>query len=273
MKQTIDPKIPLLMYHEVSDHSVDNRSGYSKTTPLYDITSDLFESHLQLLEKKGFRSILFEDVHKIKDNKKNVILTFDDGFSGNYRYALPLLQKYGFSAVFFIRVGTIGSETYMTWDQLQELIECGMSVQSHTISHRPLQTLTLQEVRTELRGSKSALEKVLKNEVDAISFPHGSFKPEALQVANDEGYRFICTSEIQKTFLTSFIDTPAVLGRIPVTTKLSTKRLAKCLEYDALEFCLMWGAKEAKNIVKRTIGINAYRKIYRKLFKIQKPAV
>lgn len=61
----------------------------------------------------------------------------------------------------------------MTWEHVAALHGAGMDVQSHTHTHRVLQTLKAEEVDRELRRSRAALESVLGVAVRAVSYPVG----------------------------------------------------------------------------------------------------
>jgi peptidoglycan/xylan/chitin deacetylase (PgdA/CDA1 family) len=51
-----------------------------------------------------------------------VLLTFDDGYRDNLTLALPLLQKHGVKAVFFIPTGFMGEGRLFSWERIGALI-------------------------------------------------------------------------------------------------------------------------------------------------------
>ncbi len=59
------------------------------------------------------------------------------------------------------------------WDDLLEMQRTGVSVQSHGVSHRHLSELGVDELRYELRESKSVLEARMGQAVTIFSFPYG----------------------------------------------------------------------------------------------------
>jgi peptidoglycan/xylan/chitin deacetylase (PgdA/CDA1 family) len=67
----------------------------------------------------------------------------------------------------------LAEELVMNWDQVRALHKAGMEVQSHTRSHRLLDTLSPSELATELEGSRTDLEAQLDAPVRAIAYPAG----------------------------------------------------------------------------------------------------
>jgi peptidoglycan/xylan/chitin deacetylase (PgdA/CDA1 family) len=67
----------------------------------------------------------------------------------------------------------LAEQTVMNWHHVLALRDAGMDVQSHTRSHRVLQTLDDADLTRELRGSREELECVLGRTVSAVSYPVG----------------------------------------------------------------------------------------------------
>lgn len=63
--------------------------------------------------------------------------------------------------------------TVATWDDVRALRAAGMDVQSHTRTHRVLQTLTPSELDSELAGARDDLESVLREPIRALAYPTG----------------------------------------------------------------------------------------------------
>jgi peptidoglycan/xylan/chitin deacetylase (PgdA/CDA1 family) len=83
----------------------------------------------------------------------------------------------------------------MTWDDARALARAGMDVESHTRSHRVLETLDDDELREELVGSRRELELQLGRQVRAIAYPVGRCQPNRVRRAVAEaGYRIGLTN-------------------------------------------------------------------------------
>ncbi len=76
----------------------------------------------------------------------------------------------------------MADDVLMTWDDLRALRDAGMSVQSHTCSHRTLQTVPTARLYDELGGSREVLERELGERVRAVAYPVGKRLGSAPQI-------------------------------------------------------------------------------------------
>lgn len=183
-------KIPIIFYHRLF-HDINNHEKYS-------IDKIEFERHLHYLSENGFQTISLEDMFapsQPNDSTKKIIISFDDGSDSDYSVAFPLLKKYGFVATFFITVSWIGTKGYVTWPNLKEMASCGMSIQSHGMTHAFLSDLNDDTMYSELNESKNMLAEKLNVSVDFISLPGGACSSRVIKMAEHANYKGVCTSK------------------------------------------------------------------------------
>ena len=266
---TANTRIPILMYHEVS--IPEKIPALSKKTQYsFILSTTQFESQIKWLHDSGYRPWPMHELISWLSGRppegiptKPIILTFDDGFEGNYRFALPILQKYGFKATFFVIVTRIGKPYMMTWQHLRELDDAGMSVQSHTMTHRILGLFDPDEITRELKTSKQELEQRLSRPVDFISLPFGSYNKQYRKVAIDTGYLGGCTSDF------GLIDSNCdhfFLRRIPVKSTQSLMNFSKMIEVNNLFFRKTMLTQNIKKFFKKTVGERHIYNIYNNIF-------
>lgn len=85
----------------------------------------------------------------------------------------------------------LANRMLMTWDHVKAIRAAGMDVQSHTSTHRVLQTLGDEELASELSTSREVLEGVLGEKVRAISYPVGKplrYTPGIRNAVRKAGY-------------------------------------------------------------------------------------
>jgi peptidoglycan/xylan/chitin deacetylase (PgdA/CDA1 family) len=67
----------------------------------------------------------------------------------------------------------LADDVVMTWDHAREMCRAGIDIQSHTRTHRVLQTLSPAQLAAELAGSRADIERELHRPVYAIAYPGG----------------------------------------------------------------------------------------------------
>jgi peptidoglycan/xylan/chitin deacetylase (PgdA/CDA1 family) len=92
------------------------------------------------------------------NNNKVVMLNFDDGYKSHFLYAKPILDKYGFKASFFIVCGKMETQPkWMSWQDIMALKDDGMDIESHTMTHAHLDSVSAQQLDYEIGYAKQCL--------------------------------------------------------------------------------------------------------------------
>jgi peptidoglycan/xylan/chitin deacetylase (PgdA/CDA1 family) len=111
-------------------------------------------------------------------NNKVVILSFDDNRKGDFTYAKPILDKYGFKATFFVICGKTTDKGAMNWQDIAAMLSDGMDIESHTMTHAHLNTLSQTQLDFEIGGSKQCLASHGYNStIFAYPYNEGSNNP------------------------------------------------------------------------------------------------
>ncbi len=185
----------ILMYHHVAPQEAERRAEEGW---LYHILPEDFERQLRELLRRGHRFVpLTELVAAIeRDGAESPgidAITFDDGWTDNFTWAYPILQRLGLPATFFVTTGHIqkgvGDPRRMSAAQLCQLTHAGMTIGGHTRSHPNLATLSKAEAATEILGCKQDLEAALEVPVTLFAFPYGAHNHETVKIVRDCGFQ------------------------------------------------------------------------------------
>lgn len=135
--------------------------------------------------------------------KHAVALTFDDGLSGVYEHAFPILRRYGFPATVFLVTRTLvpGGRRVdwvdtpprfalktLTIDQVQEMATAGIRFESHSHSHHDLTRLDVEQCEKDLATSRRILERALGRPVRYVAYPRGRHNAAVRHAARRAGY-------------------------------------------------------------------------------------
>ncbi len=147
---------------------------------------------------KTILSIHLDKFKKIVDQLigKDVVLTFDDAYEGQYEAILYALEK-KVRCIAFIATDYVGSNgckdvpiKQMTWDQIKTIHWKGCKIGSHTQSHPQLIDFTNKQERliTELGYSKEILQGTINDKVTMLAYPYSLVNDAVIQRAVGAGY-------------------------------------------------------------------------------------
>ncbi|HWP97353.1 MAG TPA: polysaccharide deacetylase family protein [Syntrophomonadaceae bacterium] len=216
---TVDQTIavPILMYHKINPYS----SG-----GLYRITPDEFDWQMQYLHDNGYHTIsidavldYFQQGQKLPE--KPIVITLDDGYRDNYLYAFPILQKYGFTATLFVITNTVApanvDNNMLTWDQIREMANSGITIGCHTLDHEHLTRVDLAEAQRQIADSKNVLEQELGKKIEIFSYPYGEHNQSVEKLVQESGFRAATTVNPEPV---TNADDPFALNRIGIYSNL-----------------------------------------------------
>lgn len=149
----------------------------------------MFERMLEVITREGFEGCSLEQALR-RVGQPRVAITFDDATAGQFDHAVPALRKHGMTATIYVVTDWVGRPGFMTWDQLRQVRDWGMSVQSHSRSHPFFSEIDVHELTQQLVQSKSKLDAELHQETTEIAFPGGDMpQPSLRPLLFNLGYR------------------------------------------------------------------------------------
>lgn len=197
--QFITPRkeVPVLMYHQIAHVS-------KEEDPLgLAVPPEVFEKQMKLLTEAGFESISLDDLEDIEETTRNDLrkvfaLTFDDGYLDNFTNALSILLKYRIKSTIFLVSDYVGNTrqcfpglpaSLMNWEQAREMSRYGISIQSHSCTHRDLTKLDNKRALRELADSRKKIEDNLDLPVRHFAYPYGKYDKRIMNLVKESAYQ------------------------------------------------------------------------------------
>ncbi len=187
----------ILMYHSISPYEED---PYGVT-----VTPQRFEQQMRWLSRRGLRGTSVRELLNARTegrSRKLVGLTVDDGYEDFLIYALPILDRYRFTATVFALAGRLGGTN--TWDaagpckplltpnQLRQVAAAGIEIGSHGYTHMRLSSASDKQLDQELVRSRAILREITGQEVDGFCYPYGSLTKRVVDSVQSAGYDYGC---------------------------------------------------------------------------------
>ena len=195
--------IPILMYHQIDIPP-------ARGTPLRGlvVAPSSFAWQMQLLTFLGYKGLSMRDLEPFLSGARTgkvVGITFDDGYQNNFEYALPVLQRNGFTATCYgvssmiggtnaWDAGKVAVKPLMTLQDWRVWHAAGMDVGSHTCTHANLKELSDPEAQDQITRSKYQLEQSVGCEVNHFCYPYGWYQTKHQKMVKNAGYASATTT-------------------------------------------------------------------------------
>jgi peptidoglycan/xylan/chitin deacetylase (PgdA/CDA1 family) len=174
--------IRIINYHETSKENIIN---FEKQIKWYSVN---FEN----CDYKTFE--LFLNREYTFKNRPGLMITFDDGYVGNYHNATKILNKYGYSGYYFVSTGLIGQKEYMNISHLSNLIQQKHIIGCHTYTHHRMNINDADDLLfNEITQSKMDLEKKLNVPINIFCWVGGeeeTYTKKAFDLVKKSEYKY-----------------------------------------------------------------------------------
>lgn len=196
--------LPILVYHQIRVAEDGPPDGETV------LSLEQFEAQMRHLSAEGYRALGMDEVMAFLRGQafpqKVVAIHFDDGWKSSW-HAIPVLERYGLRASFWIIAGSGIGAPHMDWEEILELDRhAAMEVYSHSMTHpwRDGETLVdwvegrtpgkgIDDARRELVDSRRVLEQRLGQPVPYLAWPRGIYNDTLVRLATEAGYSALLT--------------------------------------------------------------------------------
>ncbi|MGY6020759.1 polysaccharide deacetylase family protein [Streptomyces spinosirectus] len=186
--------VPILMYHSVATAPNDATRGLS-------VAPEAFAEQMACIGDRGLTPVNTADLAASWRSgrplpPRPVLITFDDGYEGVHRHALPVLAKHGFASTLFVSTGWIkgaydmggGLDTMLDWDQVRELAAAEVEIGGHSHTHPQLDQLDDDALRHELIHCKEIVADELGTVPLSFAYPYGYSSRRVREAVRETGY-------------------------------------------------------------------------------------
>lgn len=161
-------RLPVLMYHHILPNPKDN----------LEVSPKAFELQLQYLSQKKYTFLHFKELETLKKlPKKSIILTFDDGYQNNLKYAYPLLKKYHAKATIMLPTAWLNhpqKETMHPADlssMSSKVIEFGL----HGHKHLNYSATSLGDIEKDIEENLQAMQHLNLSYSPVLAYAYGQY--------------------------------------------------------------------------------------------------
>jgi peptidoglycan/xylan/chitin deacetylase (PgdA/CDA1 family) len=180
--------VPVLMYHVIGTPPP------SAPYPELFVSRPLFAAQIAGLARAGYHAVTLDRVWRAWHGRatlpsRPVVLSFDDGYRGDFGAAMPILRSHRWPGVLNLLVANLHRHDWglKAW-MVRRMIANGWEVDSHTLTHPDLVTLSPARLWHEVHGSRVALRRLFHVPVRFFCYPSGAFDDTVIRAVRRAGY-------------------------------------------------------------------------------------
>ena len=163
--------------------------------PSTNIRLEQFEAHIKELTSGPYTVLpVPEIVAAIREKRplpdRTIGLTIDDGYLSVYAEAFPRLRDAGLPFTVFVSTDPVDRKFsgFMTWDQIREMRDNGVTIGAHTSTHLHMPANLLSRNRADLANSNARLKEELGEVPPLFAYPFGEASTEIQNLVRNAGH-------------------------------------------------------------------------------------
>ena len=156
------------------------------------------------------------------ENRPELCLYFDDGYSSFYNVVLPMIDDIPFPITLTVILDKLDTAGYITTEQLINISNSRVSIASHGVSHAALavyrenqlqdialigkyentpfgqgEPLSADQIKYQFIESKKKLESIINKPIDEFVLPYGLYNSRVVEIFKElDLYKYLSTCDI-----------------------------------------------------------------------------
>jgi len=174
--------VPILVYHALGTPPP------SEPYPGLYVSRQEFEAQMGWLARNGYQAVTLDEVmrawyHGGTLPRRPIVITFDNGYPEQVTFAPAVLSRYGWPGV--LNEITAG---HLRPAQLRRVLASGWEIDSHSVNHPDLTTLTPAELRYQLVASRLYLRRSFHIPANSLCYPSSKYDSAVIAAVRTAGY-------------------------------------------------------------------------------------
>jgi peptidoglycan/xylan/chitin deacetylase (PgdA/CDA1 family) len=174
--------VPILVYHELGNPPP------SEPYPGLYVSDGNFAAEMKWLHRHGYTAVTLDEVMSAWYRggtlpARPIVITFDNGYVPQATFAPAVMSRYGWPGV----LNEI-TEHHLDRRRLERLVSLGWEIDSHSLTHPDLTTLSPDELRRQVVDSRRFLQRTLHVPVNSFCYPSNRYDAAVIEAVRAAGY-------------------------------------------------------------------------------------
>jgi peptidoglycan/xylan/chitin deacetylase (PgdA/CDA1 family) len=164
------------------------------------VPPEAFAAQMKALKRAGYHGVTLSQMWDAWHGgpglpRHPVVVSFDDGYTSQFRSAAPVLHRLGWPGVINLEVKNLHVAGGMNAREVRGLLARGWELASHTRTHPDVTTLDAAGLEREIAGSRAVLRRRFGVPVAFFCYPAGRYDAAAVAAVRAAGYHGATTTE------------------------------------------------------------------------------